>query len=109
MIQLLALLVVGAMVWVVRLQLRYLRSWSGIWRVLSLVPPLLIVAQIAVIAWDTTRDPTSHNLWPFEIVISVIAALAAYGLLALAVAGGALLRRQRESRIPSPEDHESTG
>ena len=31
--------------------------------------PAPILARIAV---DTTRDPTSHNLWPFEFIIAAV-------------------------------------
>jgi hypothetical protein len=31
--------------------------------------PAPILARIAV---DTTKDPTSHNLWPFEIIIAAM-------------------------------------
>jgi len=33
---------------------------------------------------DTTRDPTSHNLWPFEILQIGIISLAITGALKLA-------------------------
>lgn len=39
-----------------------------------------VVARIVV---DTSRDPTSHNLWPFEIVYSGAAGLALIIVLAL--------------------------
>jgi hypothetical protein len=38
--------------------------------------PLVVIARVTV---ETGRDPTSHNLWPFEIVIA-----AGVGLLASA-------------------------
>jgi hypothetical protein len=31
--------------------------------------PALILARIAV---DTAKDPTSHNLWPFEFIIATV-------------------------------------
>jgi len=31
--------------------------------------PAPVFARIAV---DTTKDPTSHNLWPFEIIIAAV-------------------------------------
>jgi hypothetical protein len=36
------------------------------------------------IVLDTARDPTSHNLWPFEIVIAGGAGLAFLAALAVA-------------------------
>lgn len=40
--------------------------------------PAAVMVRVLV---DTTRDPTSHNLWPFEVVFA--------GLFGLAVAFGA--------------------
>lgn len=41
--------------------------WRGLWR-LAAAPPILYAGFIFVrILVDTARDPTSHNLWPFEI------------------------------------------
>ena len=34
--------------------------------------PAAVIARIAV---ETTRDPTSHNLWPFEVIIAGIMGL----------------------------------
>ena len=35
--------------------------------------PAAVMARVVV---DTTRDPTSHNLWPFELVIAFLVGLA---------------------------------
>ncbi len=45
------------------------RRWRGAWRylaLLSLAPLAVCVARIVV---DTARDPTSHNLFPLEILM----------------------------------------
>jgi hypothetical protein len=47
----------------------------------------VVAARIAV---DTARDPTSHNLWPFEIVIAGFVGAVAAGL---GITIGALVRR----------------
>jgi hypothetical protein len=52
--------------------------------------PAAVMARVIV---DTLRDPTSHNLWPFEIVLAMVLA----GALALPAAllgwgAGKLLR-----------------
>ena len=61
-------------------------KWRGGWRVAAAVPAAVIAFVILRIIIDTARDPTSHNLWPFEILI--------YGSLSLAAMGGlALVRR----------------
>jgi hypothetical protein len=31
--------------------------------------PAAVIARVAV---ETTRDPTSHNLWPLEVIIAMI-------------------------------------
>lgn len=45
--------------------------------------PAVIAARVIV---EVARDPTSHNLWPFELVIGAVVGLAVAG-------GGALLGR----------------
>lgn len=40
--------------------------------VLAAAVPAAVMARVVV---DTTRDPTSHNLWPFELVIAFAAGL----------------------------------
>jgi hypothetical protein len=42
--------------------------------------PVAVIVRVVV---DTLRDPTSHNLWPFEVIIAV-------GVGLLASASGAL-------------------
>ena len=49
------------------------------WLIMALCLPTAVLAGIAV---DMTRDPASHQLWPFELVVAVI-------LGAFAVAPGA--------------------
>ncbi len=39
---------------------------------LACVPVIVCIS----IAKDTARDPTSHNLWPFELIIAAIAGAA---------------------------------
>jgi hypothetical protein len=63
-------------------------KWQGGWRVAAAVPAALMAFVVLRIVWDTARDPTAHNLWPFEILI--------FGAVALAVMG-ALLVAQRVS------------
>jgi hypothetical protein len=41
--------------------------------VLAAAVPAAVMARVVV---DTTRDPTSHNLWPFELVIAFAVGLA---------------------------------
>jgi hypothetical protein len=53
------------------------RKWQGGWRIAALVPVVVMGFVILRILFDTARDPTSHNLWPFEIIM--------FGGIALAV------------------------
>jgi hypothetical protein len=43
--------------------------WRGGWRLAAAAPAVIMAFVVLRIVIDTTRDPTSHNLWPFEIVI----------------------------------------
>jgi hypothetical protein len=44
-------------------------KWHGGWRMAATVPGVLMGFVILRILVGTTIDPTSHNLWPFEILI----------------------------------------
>lgn len=44
-------------------------KWNGWWRYAAVLPLLVIATVVLRILVDTHRDPTSHNLWPFEIVM----------------------------------------
>lgn len=43
--------------------------WRGGWRFFAAIPAAVMAFVVLRIVIDTTRDPTSHNLWPFEIVM----------------------------------------
>jgi hypothetical protein len=47
-------------------------------------------AAMARVVVDTMRDPTSHNLWPFEVVIAFMVGLA--GAVPGALIGSAIRR-----------------
>lgn len=49
--------------------------------------PAAVMARVMV---DTAKDPTSHNLWPFELVIALVVGFAASAAGALI---GSLLAR----------------
>lgn len=44
--------------------------WQGAWRMAAAVPAAAMGFVIMRIVVDALRDPTSHNLWPFEILIA---------------------------------------
>jgi hypothetical protein len=43
--------------------------WRGGWRAAAAVPVVVMAFIVLRILIDAARDPTSHNLWPFEIVM----------------------------------------
>jgi hypothetical protein len=54
--------------------------WRGGWRIAAAVPAAAMAFVVLRIAAGTAVDPTSHNLWPFEVlqagVLSLVAMLA---------------------------------
>ena len=42
--------------------------WKGIWRLAGGVPLVLFGIWLVNFLIDVTKDPTSHNLWPFELL-----------------------------------------
>lgn len=76
------------------------------WQLLAWVPSLPLTGWGLYIAYGLTRDPTSHNLWPFELIVWV--ALSAI-LFALFVIARRMANRPttdwgaRRSRRRSPE------
>jgi hypothetical protein len=57
--------------------------WSGWWRWLASVPLLLVSVVVLRIIVDTNTDPTSHNLWPFEVLAVIVVAGVVLGGLQL--------------------------
>jgi len=64
--------------------------WRGGWRAAAIVPAAILAFVVLRIVIDTARDPTSHNLWPFEILMA--GALSA-ALTALLMIGRKLMHR----------------
>ena len=46
-----------------------LLRWRGGWRYAAALPIAVMAFVVLRIVVDTTRDPTAHNLWPFEILM----------------------------------------
>lgn len=65
------------------IQVWSLARWSGGWRTAALLPLIGFGFVAARVVFDTRRDPTSHNLWPFEVLLAAAVALVALGLLYL--------------------------
>jgi hypothetical protein len=63
-------------------------SRAPLWAVLALMSACLPVAVLGRVVIDTAADPTSHNLWPFEVVLAVVVSvppICVGGLLAWVV------------------------
>ena len=48
------------------------RFWK-VWLLVAATVPLAVLIRVIV---ETSTDPTSHNLWPFEVVIAAALGLA---------------------------------
>ena len=64
-------------------QIRCLRRWRGGWRLAAGVPLVGWAGWAAMFLRDIAADPTSHNLFPFEIAIGVVIAGPYLGALQL--------------------------
>jgi hypothetical protein len=58
-------------------------KWRGAWRVAAAVPACAMLVVVLNIIVGTMLDPTSHNLWPFEILQTGVVALVIIGVLKL--------------------------
>ena len=68
---------------VAALGVRALLQRRGRWGWAALAPLLLILGVVLKIVMDVRADPTSHNLWPFEVLAVVVAAAVLLGVLEL--------------------------
>jgi hypothetical protein len=66
------------------LQVRVLRRWTGPWRLAAALPLPGWTIWTANFARDVNLDPTSHNLFPFEVLMGAGVAAGYLGCLALA-------------------------
>jgi hypothetical protein len=57
-------------------------TWRGGWRVAAALPLASMAFVVLRIVVDVARDPTSHNLWPFEILMFGAASVATILVLA---------------------------
>jgi hypothetical protein len=44
--------------------------WRGGWRIAAALPAAIMAFVSLRLVVDTAHDPTSHNLWPFEILMA---------------------------------------
>jgi hypothetical protein len=68
----------------IALPVRVMRRWKGGWGVAAGLPALWVGFVVLRIAVGTALDPTSHNLWPFEILYASVVSLAALAAMTLA-------------------------
>jgi hypothetical protein len=61
-----------------------MRRWQGGWRLAAALPAAWVAFVVLRIVVGASLDPTSHNLWPFEILYASLASLVLIGLVALA-------------------------
>ncbi len=50
--------------------------WRGGWRIAAAVPAAMMAFVVLRIVVGTAIDPTSHNLWPFELLMAGVLGLA---------------------------------
>jgi hypothetical protein len=58
-----------------------MRRWRGGWRIAAAVPAAMAGFVVLRIVFGTAADPTSHNLWPFEILQVGVLSLVVIGVL----------------------------
>lgn len=68
----------------IALPVRAMRRWQDGWRIAAALPAFWVAFVALRIVVGTSLDPTSHNLWPFEIAQASVASLVLIGLIALA-------------------------
>lgn len=54
-------------------------NWASGWRWLAAAPPLYVVAAALKIVIEVRADPTAHNLWPFELLVTLVIASVLLG------------------------------
>jgi len=54
-----------------------LTGLAGLLATVTLLPGAMLGANVVRIAIDTGVDPTSHNLWPLELILTLVAGLVA--------------------------------
>ncbi|MBL9034372.1 MAG: hypothetical protein JNN33_06385 [Rhodospirillaceae bacterium] len=63
-----AILLFALVIGIVWTQWHAVSRWTGIWRWLAAAPLTLLGLDLALILVETSIDPTSHNLWPLELL-----------------------------------------
>lgn len=58
------LIVVGGVAMILRL-----RTTATFWQIVKVITASVPASVFARVIWDGFKDPSSHNLWPFEIAV----------------------------------------
>lgn len=58
--------------------------WRGPWRLAAVIPAAIMSFVVLRLIVGTSIDPTSHNLWPFEILQAGVLSLVIMAVLAVA-------------------------
>jgi len=58
--------------------------WRGGWRFAAAMPVALMSFAVLRFEIEVTRDPTSHNLWPLELLLFALCSLAISAALLIA-------------------------
>lgn len=58
-----------------------MRRWQGGWRLAAAVPAGWVGLVVLRVVLGTAVDPTSHNLWPFEILQASVVSLVLIGAM----------------------------
>ena len=66
-----AVLGAGLLVVIVAAALARMYSGRPLWRVVAVIGSVVPTVVLARVVVDWLHDSTSHNLWPFEVVIAV--------------------------------------
>jgi hypothetical protein len=76
-------IICGSFVGFIFLEIKAMKTYEGFWRPLAVLPLVALIAIVGSIVFGIRSDRTSHNLWPFEIVLWSIGSLVYLGMLHL--------------------------
>lgn len=76
-------LMVGLPLLYLTVQIGALIRWEGISSTLAKISAGVAVGWLILFVVQVSADPTSHNLWPFEVLMLSLGGLAWLGLIAL--------------------------
>ena len=92
-----ALISPGLLVVVLAALLLRALSLASFWKIVRILGTTLAAAVLARVIVEGIRDPSSHNLWPFEILIALLLGFACS--VAGAVAGSLISSLRNHSQV----------